>query len=109
MSEGKYAVTVKVIATFTYTVEVEGRTEPSAEAEATKRSVLAANLPEDFQVERGYCDFETEAVQLTAYCPECSREHSVSNNGPLLLEPWHEDPDYCADCGAKIVAGTLTL
>jgi hypothetical protein len=108
----KYNVTVKVIATTEYTVVIEASSEQLALNEACSRSVYAASTPDDFQVDTGYCEFEPEAEQLTAICPDCDVEHAVATakdsgniivDGKIVPDParawWDADQEYCASCG----------
>jgi predicted RNA-binding Zn-ribbon protein involved in translation (DUF1610 family) len=101
-----FRVEVKVIAEYTYVLDVDARNEERAESIACGRESMANHLPEDFQVEKGYCTFEVESDQLTAICPECGEEHPIPNDntGHTIPEAWHEDYEYCAPCGAKIEA-----
>lgn len=108
----KFAIKIKVIATVEYTLEIEAHSEEAAINEACSRKALADNTPEDFAVDRGYCEFEEESEQLTAICPRCDVEHNVPTcdvvdslivDGKSVPNPdanwWHEDQDYCKACG----------
>jgi hypothetical protein len=91
---GKFNVQVIITAQCEYTVEVDADSEDQAEDRALK--LWRDKTPEDFQVEKGYItDWETEAEQLTAECPDCNTEHAMDDS-------WNEDRDYCAACGAKL-------
>lgn len=70
----KYKVQVTVKAEVTYTVEVEERSESIAETAAC--AMWRTQLPDDFQVEKGYItDWEIEKIEnLTWECTECDKE-----------------------------------
>jgi hypothetical protein len=127
----QYEITVKVVATCSYTVTVDARDEAQAESEAISR--YATECPEDFQVEKGYIEWELDTDQLTADCPDCFTEHVIPHNnlrtchcgqftdseerykrqhilvdGVCAPAPWwSEDQEYCAACGARIKAAEL--
>lgn len=97
----KFKIKVKIIAECEYTTEIEHESEAAAEREAIGQ--WRDKLPSNFQVSKSYItDWETEAEQLTAVCPECGVEHDVPTAAKPLAECWPEDPEYCAPCGAKI-------
>lgn len=90
----KFKVKVKIHAECEYEVEMDTDTEDQAEDRALK--LWREKTPEDFQVEKGYItDWEVEAEQLTAECPDCNKEHTMADS-------WSEDQAYCKPCGAKI-------
>ena len=92
MSKFKVKVTIK--AECEYEVEVDSENEDQAEDCALK--MWREKVPEDFQVEKGYItDWDIEAEQLTAVCPDCNSEHAMADG-------WSEDGAYCKSCGAKI-------
>jgi len=101
-----FRVQVEVTATYTYIVDIDAPTENRAESIACGRASMEEHLPEDFQVEKGYCTFQVESDQLTAICPDCGEEHPIPNDstGHTIPQAWHEDHEYCASCGAKIEA-----
>ena len=71
----KYSIEVTITAQCSYTVQVEADSEYKAELEAGSR--WRNELPDDFQVDKGYItDSETEATQLTWCCDECSEDCS---------------------------------
>ena len=78
----KYRVEVKVIATTTYTVEVEADGEAAALDAACSREIASANTP-DFDVDLGDCSYEPEVVEtLVLTCDECGKDFP-----PALLQP----------------------
>jgi hypothetical protein len=109
----KFKIKVKITAECEYEVEVDHDSQGNAEDEAM--SLWREELPEDFQVEKGYItNWDVETEQQTAICPECGVEHRIGTadygqrhivEGALVTRPdvewWIEDQDYCAPCGAK--------
>jgi hypothetical protein len=90
----KFKVKVSITAMCEYEVELDTDNEDQAEDCALK--LWREKTPEDFQVEKGYItDWEVEAEQISATCPDCNKEHAMADS-------WSEDRDYCKECGAKI-------
>lgn len=89
-----YEVTVKVIAEVEYTVTVDSSSEWKAEDAAIDR--WRANLPSDFDVEKGYItSFETDNVkQLTFECCECGVEISEQTS--------QSHDELCESCYATL-------
>lgn len=99
----KFKVKVRIFAECEYTVEVDRPTERKAEEEAIGQ--WREQIPPNFQISKSYItNWETEAEQLTAICPDCSTEHSVPTAAQPNADCWYEDQDYCKPCGAKIEA-----
>jgi hypothetical protein len=101
----KFKVTINVIASCPYTVEVDAADELKAEDAAA--ALWRDKLPSDFQVEKGYItDWEAEKTeQLTFDCERCEKEFPLLDwsKHPDAIQPWKEDQDYCAPCGAEIL------
>lgn len=89
----KYKVQVTVKAECTYTVEVEERSEAVAEDAAT--ALWRTELPDDFQVEKGYItDWEIEEIEnLTWECSECEKE--------ITREQSEKNDGICDECNAE--------
>ena len=108
----KYRVTVKVVAEVEYTVEVEAMWEHEADDKAT--GMWRQQLPDDFQVDKGYISNWSveDTQQLTHYCTRCERSYpaNVENAAPCTtfsprpLQPWKEDDEYCEMCGPVVEA-----
>ena len=99
----KYKVKVVIIAQCEYEVEVEASSDANADQIAT--GMWRDKVP-DFQVNQGYITSnEAEVDQLTAECKRCGVEYPIPNDDePDAPLAWNEDYEYCAKCGAEILA-----
>jgi rRNA maturation endonuclease Nob1 len=105
----QFKVKVKVMAAVEYEMEVDASSEADAEQEATTRANVRDHLPSDFKVDYGYItDTEIKSAErLTYICENCEVEYKADVDAvkhPDAIQPWHEDDDYCAVCGAQIEA-----
>jgi hypothetical protein len=91
----KFSIAVTVIASVTYTVEVDACSESKAEDVAT--GLWRSQLPDDFQVDKGYITaWDAETAQLTWECAECSTPISEADN--------RTHDEMCAACFAACLA-----
>lgn len=89
----RYEVEVTVHALCSYTVEVEADSEDQAEETAT--AMWRDELPEDFQIAKGYisdCDIE-DVTQLSWECGECGKE--------ITVEESDKNDGLCGDCNTE--------
>ncbi len=78
----KYRVEVKVIASTTYTVEIDAEDEDAALNAACSREIASANTS-DFDVDLSACNYQPEIIEtLVQTCSECGKDFS-----PALLRP----------------------
>jgi rubrerythrin len=90
-----YKVLVTVTAQIEYEVMVDSASESDAEDEAVAR--YRRELPDDFQVEKGYItNFETEAEQLSWECYECGVT--------VTRETYSQNDEMCSVCFALAAA-----
>jgi hypothetical protein len=89
----RYKVKITVKAECEYEVEVEAGSESAAEASAV--NVWRRELPEDFQVDKGYItDWQADDVeQLSWECRECGRQITRSESKSC--------DDMCSECYKK--------
>lgn len=96
----KYKVKVTITAQCSYEVEVDERSESMAVDAAC--AMWRDQLPNDFQVEKGYItDWEDETEQLTFKCEECAVEIFKG-------QPGFED-EMCPKCSSDFAADDLAF
>jgi hypothetical protein len=85
----KFSVEVTLTASVTYTVEVEASSESRAEDAAT--ALWASQLPDDFQVNKGYItDYDAEVTRLSWACESC--EIAITEDVSRRCD------EMCAEC-----------
>jgi hypothetical protein len=116
-----YKVKVKILAEFEFETTLDASSQQRAEELAVSRQSIAANTPDDFAVDSGYCSFDIDATRTRTDCPGCGCDHETGHDGGAMLssdgrsilydrngyripdtDTWSEDDDYCARCGAQL-------